>query len=268
MTLKEAASILEVDIDADFNSVRKSYLKKAREHHPDKHSGKPEKEIEKSNKKMAELNHAMEVFKKYENSRVTNKVFKEEASEGSYEYAWRVPRTDLQSDINQMPYAYYSPPKFEHKLHEGIVPIGLAYKSFIKNAFVLSATSTRAEYWWVAIPYFLIVGLVGVLFGGLSYLSEYLLVSENSVYSLEILILFIIFIPFTSLSVRRLHDINVTGWWFLALGPVGSIIVMLIFSVELFPETLTWWLIAIMWSVLIILSLNKSKHSKYPPLLR
>lgn len=268
MTLKEAAALLEVSIDSDFSAIRKSYLKKAREHHPDRQFGKTYKELEKSNRIMADLNHAMEVFKKYEKSGRTTKVFKEEPSEGSYEYAWRVPRTDLQNDPNQMPYAYYSPPSFEHKLQEGMVPIGLAYKSFIRNAFVLTASSTRAEYWWVAVPYFLIIGIVGVLLGGILQVGDVLVKSENSVYSSGLLILAIPFIPFASLSIRRLHDVNVKGWWFLALGPLGNIPIVLAVDVEILPESLAWWIIAIMWSVLIILSLNKSKPSAWPPLLR
>jgi len=71
--------------------------------------------------------------------------------------------------------------------------------------------SGRAEYWWFVLGYFgalLILGLLGGFLG--------------------ILLLLGAVVPSLAVNVRRLHDIDKSGWWiFLGLLPlIGGIIVL------------------------------------------
>lgn len=99
-------------------------------------------------------------------------------------------------------------------------------EAFEKYAGV-GGRSRRKEYWYFML-FNLIVGLVLVgidlLLGTFSPSSNIGLLS--GIYSLAVII------PSLALSVRRLHDIDRTGWWVLinSVPPVGSI-VLLVFAV-------------------------------------
>jgi uncharacterized membrane protein YhaH (DUF805 family) len=88
-----------------------------------------------------------------------------------------------------------------------MTPIDWAMRP-LKRYADFSGRAPRAEYWWFYLAYiiFLIVveilTRISVFFGilGLAYLA--------------------LIIPMIAVAVRRLHDINRTGWWLLApLGP-------------------------------------------------
>jgi uncharacterized membrane protein YhaH (DUF805 family) len=82
-----------------------------------------------------------------------------------------------------------------------------------------SGRSGRAEYWW----FFLANLILGVVFSLLGRVS----VAFAVIYALYGLAMII---PSLSVSVRRLHDINRTGWWVLiALVPIVGVIVLLVF---------------------------------------
>jgi uncharacterized membrane protein YhaH (DUF805 family) len=51
-----------------------------------------------------------------------------------------------------------------------------------------------------------------------------------------------LFIPSLAVSVRRLHDINKSGWWYLiALIPlIGGILLIVWFATETKPEPNQW----------------------------
>jgi uncharacterized membrane protein YhaH (DUF805 family) len=93
------------------------------------------------------------------------------------------------------------------------------YVSTWKNSFRLSGRSRRKEYWTFALFNF----LIGVVFGiGQAFSGTNMIVAGISL-CFQIAVLF----PNFSLSVRRLHDIDLSGWWLLtpmvivALGFVG-----------------------------------------------
>ena len=76
--------------------------------------------------------------------------------------------------------------------------------------FDYSSRASRAEYWWF------------FLFGGIIYtLYHYFKLQDNAV--CVYLFLFFFVTPNLPLSVRRLHDINKSGWWML-LGLILPII--------------------------------------------
>ena len=83
-------------------------------------------------------------------------------------------------------------------------------KSYYTNSFNFSGRATRLEYFyswlfWVLF-YFLLNALRFVTFEGRGAL-----VLPNSI--VYIIVVIIISFPYISLIVRRLHDINRSGWW-------------------------------------------------------
>ena len=71
-------------------------------------------------------------------------------------------------------------------------------KTCFKKAFVFSGRADRSEFWWFYLFYLLISG------------GSYLV--SNTAYWIT----FLAFFPScTSVSVRRLHDIGKSGWWYL-----------------------------------------------------
>lgn len=104
------------------------------------------------------------------------------------------------------------------------------------NCFRFKGRATRAEFWWVVLI-FSAIGMVAVV-------ADVLMMSKitstgdqaallalgpfdfySTVYSL------VTAIPFLTLSVRRLHDVGMSGfWWLLNLIPgVGAIILIVIY---------------------------------------
>ena len=100
------------------------------------------------------------------------------------------------------------------------------YLEALKKYAVFSGRSRRAEFWYfvlfnliVAIVLSLIDRLIGT-FSGASNIGIL-----SGIYSLAVLI------PTLALWVRRLHDIDRTGWWVLInLIPLIGTIVLLVFA--------------------------------------
>lgn len=100
------------------------------------------------------------------------------------------------------------------------------YLEALKKYAVFSGRARRAEYWYfvlfnliVAIVLSLIDRLIGT-FSGASNIGIL-----SGIYSLAVLI------PTLALWVRRLHDIDRTGWWILInLIPLIGTIVLLVFA--------------------------------------
>lgn len=92
---------------------------------------------------------------------------------------------------------------------------------------VFSGRARRSEYWFFVLFTCLIaIALAALGFyvakaaGGPPTLAEYLV----DFFSL------VIFIPSLSVSVRRLHDIGMSGWWVLLnLIPLGSLVLLVLF---------------------------------------
>ena len=101
------------------------------------------------------------------------------------------------------------------------------YLEALKKYAVFSGRSRRKEYWYFVL-FNLIVSLVlsaiDALLGTFSSSNVGLL---GGIYGLAVLI------PSIAVSVRRLHDIDRTGWWVLiGLVPVIGTIVLLVFAVS------------------------------------
>lgn len=103
-----------------------------------------------------------------------------------------------------------------------MVGLGEAISRGFSNYFTFSGRATRAEYWW----WFLFVVSGRVVFGiidGLVGLPGAL----SLLFSLGALP------PSVAVSVRRLHDINRTGWWYLLwLIPFIGWIVLFVWAIK------------------------------------
>jgi len=98
------------------------------------------------------------------------------------------------------------------------------YLQALKKYAVFSGRSRRKEYWFfvlfaviISIVLGVIDTMIGSQAGGIGILS--------GIYALAILI------PSIAVSVRRLHDIDKTGWWILiGFIPIIGTIILLIFA--------------------------------------
>ncbi len=92
----------------------------------------------------------------------------------------------------------------------------------IKNQYInFEGRATRQQYWMYILFYFVlsvIVSILGAILG-------------ETVYKiLNFLVTLGLFLPTLSIGVRRLHDTDRSGWWFLvALLPIIGYIVLLVF---------------------------------------
>jgi len=99
------------------------------------------------------------------------------------------------------------------------------YLQALKKYAVFSGRARRKEYWFFVLFYVIIVvvlsiidAMLGLQFGqGVGILS--------TIYMLAVLI------PGLAVGVRRLHDINKSGWWILiGFVPIIGPIILLIFA--------------------------------------
>ena len=98
-----------------------------------------------------------------------------------------------------------------------------ASKLFFTRAFDFNGRSSRAEYWWA---YLMLIILYLVASVVLSVLGEIGLI-------LLVVLMLGIFIPSLSIGVRRLHDTDRSGWWYLiALIPLANLVLLVFFCLE------------------------------------
>ncbi len=97
---------------------------------------------------------------------------------------------------------------------------GQAITSVISNAFSFSGRASRSEFWWWA--------LLANVITGTAYVADLSLHTRL----LAILSMVVIFFPNLSVEVRRLHDLDATGWWVLLsfIPLLGALILMLWFT--------------------------------------
>jgi len=94
-----------------------------------------------------------------------------------------------------------------------------------------SGRARRKEYWMFYLFYILTVFVLVFLIGFLSDISE---IVSSIIAGMFILFVIGSLIPMLAITTRRLHDINMSGWWKLLLfiPYVGSLV---IFIFTLFP---------------------------------
>ena len=103
-----------------------------------------------------------------------------------------------------------------------MVTFGEANRLFWKRYVDFEGRSTPAEFWWPTLANTLIViALFVLLIAGIdSITGEMGPIGVIGTFGL-IAFFLAIFIPIISLHVRRLHDFNASGWWYLVVLVVG-----------------------------------------------
>ena len=85
-----------------------------------------------------------------------------------------------------------------------------------------SGRASRSEYWWFTAFHVLIVGLVplGFYFTLFSTFTDFEgnTTAQGELFETGMNVLFYMFtVPYVTVSVRRFHDMDLSGWWFMAL---------------------------------------------------
>jgi uncharacterized membrane protein YhaH (DUF805 family) len=98
-----------------------------------------------------------------------------------------------------------------------------SYKKYWSLAFTTKGRTTRYEYWMAWLATFIISFIIGFIMG-LSQLDDSTVKTVARVWEL------INFIPGISITARRYHDINRSGWWMFV--PIVNFIFTLLPSVD------------------------------------
>jgi uncharacterized membrane protein YhaH (DUF805 family) len=122
-----------------------------------------------------------------------------------------------------------------YKLSNGGVTLMNAYKKYWSNILNFSGTATRSEYWWPAIINAIIAFIAAAVVQnivGHPITEIYNFADLN--YSLGTrFIAFLVWLANWTVTVRRLHDTDRSGWWIVIqiiplLGTIWFLILMLL----------------------------------------
>jgi len=130
----------------------------------------------------------------------------------------------------------------EHPLslpYYGVGPV-TAVKRFFQNYAVGAGRASRAEYWWTVLAFYAVLLVLGILTAVVGSATQ--TVDAYGQYQQSGLILVFVIpivvitlgslVPFVALSVRRLHDANLSGFfYFLNFIPSVGNLIMLILAV-------------------------------------
>jgi len=123
---------------------------------------------------------------------------------------------------------------------------GQAVSRFFKKYATFSGRASRSEYWWLALFFAILYGILGGILGGVVAATGEVQ-SDGSVQfggaGVAIIVVWgliglALLIPNISVTVRRLHDANFSGWLYLLhlIPSVGSIIVLVLTLLPSNPE--------------------------------
>ena len=100
---------------------------------------------------------------------------------------------------------------------------GEAVKAGFQNYVNFTGRATRSEFWYWALFVFLVSIATSAI--------DYVLFPEGWVAPISTLVGLAMFLPNLSVTVRRLHDLDRSGWWvLLALIPIVGMIVLIIWG--------------------------------------
>lgn len=104
-----------------------------------------------------------------------------------------------------------------------------AVKSYFIRWNDFKGRSSRSEYWWATLFTYLVIILLQVV--------QVMLVQAESVLALLAMITILVFLLFLTIAsfavmVRRIHDVNRSGWWFLIYFTIIGIFVLLYWYVQ------------------------------------
>jgi uncharacterized membrane protein YhaH (DUF805 family) len=100
---------------------------------------------------------------------------------------------------------------------EEMEPINWFMKVVTQHYFDFNGRARRAEFWWYVLVNIIIAIILNVI-GSILHLGQLL----GGLYNLAVLL------PSLGVGVRRLHDINRSGWWLLiAFVPIVGAILLI-----------------------------------------
>ncbi len=100
------------------------------------------------------------------------------------------------------------------------------YLAVLKKYAVFSGRARRKEYWFFILFNLIITIVLSFIDGAMGGLGEGGIGILSGIYALAV------FLPSLAVTIRRLHDTDRTGWWFLiAFIPLIGAIVLLVFMV-------------------------------------
>lgn len=100
-----------------------------------------------------------------------------------------------------------------------------AFKLFFSNYINFSGRSNRGEYWWAVLALVLISIVFAVIDG--------ILAAGGGMPVLGTIFTLATLVPGIALGVRRLHDIDKSGWWYLLiLVPLIGVLVLIYFFIQ------------------------------------
>jgi uncharacterized membrane protein YhaH (DUF805 family) len=145
-------------------------------------------------------------------------------------------------------YGYAAPAVPTRYLDGAPVDFGTAVKEAFRHTFVYEGRASRSAYWWFALLSGVILLVTYVAFFAIliaavstSSTSTSTETSSGSPWLLLLLIPFgiagiVFFLVGLSLTIRRLHDTDKSGWWYLiSLVPGGSIVLLIFMVLEPTP---------------------------------
>ncbi len=103
-----------------------------------------------------------------------------------------------------------------------------ATKEMFSKYATFSGRTSRANFWWAILGYYLLTFCIGFVLGLVCGLAGLEVNNYTTIVS-DVWIL-ATFLPLLAMEVRRLHDTNRSGWWlFIAFVPLVGAIVLLVF---------------------------------------
>jgi uncharacterized membrane protein YhaH (DUF805 family) len=108
---------------------------------------------------------------------------------------------------------------------------GQAVASFFQNYVNFSGRSPRSAYWWAFLFNLIVLIIAGVLDRtlGLAYTMQGpagpISLGYGPIYTIYGLA---VFLPSLAIAIRRLHDRDMSGWWYLILFTIIGAVVLLV----------------------------------------
>ncbi|MBR6471271.1 MAG: DUF805 domain-containing protein, partial [Victivallales bacterium] len=102
--------------------------------------------------------------------------------------------------------------------------------STLKKAFCMKGRASRKEFWCYVLAMHLVLIVLGIVGLGLGAVSEAL---GSFWLGMTFLIYIALLIPGISVSVRRMHDVNLSGFWLWYMSAVGIGVVYIVYLLNL-----------------------------------
>ena len=101
-------------------------------------------------------------------------------------------------------------------------------RTCLRDKYVtFSGRASRSEYWWFTLFFWLLLIVVGAVAGGIAGAAGAFNGNEATGMAIVFIPIGLVYLgmllPLISVGVRRLHDRDMSGWWFLGVVVAGQI---------------------------------------------